>query len=97
MKRCLICNLYWENHRIVCPECCNTLPEENCDTSDKTERPIAYRLVEWPESQELMDFPWFTSECYLAMSIDNLVHEPLPAAYMIPENRYKEYLSRKEQ
>ena len=27
MKYCKACNRYWENHRIVCPECLQSLPD----------------------------------------------------------------------
>lgn len=38
-----------------------------------------YLLVEWPESQEFMEEPWFFDEAVL--------HPDLSSAYFIPENR----------
>ena len=38
-----------------------------------------YVLVEWPESQDFMEEPWFQEEAVL--------HPELSAAYFIPEHR----------
>ena len=47
-----------------------------------------YVLVEWPESQELMEHERF-NECLLVQDIDE--HEEVGgSAYMCPEDLYKE-------
>lgn len=48
-----------------------------------------YILIQWPESQELMDEPWF-DECSLAETKFG------KAAYFVPFNRYKEWLDKTE-
>ena len=48
-----------------------------------------YILVTWPESQYLMDKPWF-NECLLVQDIEG--HEEAgSSAYMVPENKYEEF------
>lgn len=49
---------------------------------------LTYILVMWPESQVLMDYPWFDDETSLAdhSKFDN-------SAYFIPKARYDEYLN----
>ena len=47
-----------------------------------------YVLVQWPESQELMEHPRF-SECLLVQDIEG--HEEVgSSAYMCPEDLYEE-------
>lgn len=47
-----------------------------------------YILVQWPDSQELMDKPWF-NECILAQDLEG--HDEVgSSAYFVPENRIKE-------
>jgi len=51
-----------------------------------------YILVTWPESQHLMDKPWF-NECLLVQDIEG--HEEVgSSSYMVPENRYEELNSK---
>ncbi len=47
-----------------------------------------YILVQWPESQEIMDHPRF-SECLLVQDIDGHI-EVGSSAYMVPEDLYHE-------
>jgi len=49
-----------------------------------------YILVHWPESQYLMDKPWF-NECLLVQDIDGH-NEVGSSAYMVPENKYNELI-----
>ena len=44
-----------------------------------------YVLVEWPESQKLMDEEWF-DECYLANSFED--DDVSDSAYFVPWDRY---------
>lgn len=49
-----------------------------------------YILVTWPESQHLMNKPWF-NECLLVQDIEG--HEEVgSSAYMVPINRYEEFI-----
>lgn len=52
-----------------------------------------YVLVTWPESQELMEEDWF-DECILMNDLDRL-NDIGSSAYFVPEERYNEYLNRK--
>lgn len=49
---------------------------------------MKYILVQWPDSQILMDYPWF-DECIL-MNDENHLSEIGSSAYFVPENRYNE-------
>jgi hypothetical protein len=49
-----------------------------------------YVLIQWPDSQALMDMPWF-KECVFCMDLEG--HEEVgDSAYMIPEERYEEFM-----
>ena len=50
-----------------------------------TNIPEAYVLVTWPESQNLMEEPWFREECYLCQS--NGEQEHFDSAYFVPIKR----------
>ena len=45
-----------------------------------------YILVQWPESQLLMDHEWFDAECYLANN-ERTIKEIGSSAYFVPERR----------
>lgn len=47
---------------------------------------MKYVKIEWPEAQELMSYPWF-DECIL-----DIRPEASPQTYLVPINRYNEYL-----
>ena len=47
-----------------------------------------YELVKWPEVQELMDYDWFTKECFLYNAIED--QEQLSSAYFVPIRRIME-------
>lgn len=47
-----------------------------------------YILVQWPDSQDLMDQPWF-GECIFCIETDQTM-DPGGSAYMCPENRYNQ-------
>lgn len=49
---------------------------------------MKYIVVEWPESQNLMEKDWF-NECELINS-DFGISEYGSSAYLVPENRYNE-------
>jgi len=51
-----------------------------------------YILVTWPDSQELMEKPWF-HECIFVQDIQGHV-ECGSSAYMVPEERYNELYGR---
>ena len=51
---------------------------------------MKYILVQWPDSQYLMENPRF-SECIFCMDIEG--HPCLDSSYMIPEEIYKEVIS----
>lgn len=44
-----------------------------------------YVRIEWPESQQLMEYAWF-DECVLDIT------DPKPSTYLVPINRYNQYL-----
>jgi hypothetical protein len=46
---------------------------------------MKYELIQWPESQILMDYPWFDEECSLADC-----EKFGSSAYFVPENRIDE-------
>ena len=49
-----------------------------------------YYLIQWPESQRLMEQPWF-SQCVFAMDIDG--HEEVgDSAYFVPVELYDEMI-----
>ncbi|HAL81512.1 MAG TPA: hypothetical protein DCO83_04145 [Mucilaginibacter sp.] len=47
-----------------------------------------YELVKWPEVQELMDYDWFTKECFPCTSFEG--QEQLSSAYFVPIRRLME-------
>lgn len=49
-----------------------------------------YVPVLWPESQELMELDWF-SECIL--DVDYKVSEASSSTYLVPINRYLQFVS----
>ena len=50
--------------------------------------PNKYVLIQWPDSQELMEKSWF-NECVLAQDIQG--HDEVgSSAYFVPEERYNE-------
>jgi len=48
-----------------------------------------YVLIQWPESQEIMDKEWY-NECFLAQSTDKSQDWVGSAAYFVPESRLQE-------
>jgi hypothetical protein len=46
-----------------------------------------YVLVLWPWVQELMEYPWFRTECYLLQGWKGQEHYESPAAYFVPTKR----------
>lgn len=50
-----------------------------------------YVLVQWPESQEIMDKEWRT-ECILMNDVNHL-DSIGSAAYFVPKNRYLELIN----
>ena len=55
-------------------------------------RQIKYVMVEWPDSQMLMDQDWF-DECLLINS-GKLLDEYGSSAYMVPEEKLTELLKK---
>jgi hypothetical protein len=47
---------------------------------------IMFVLVRWPESQQLIEYPWFDTESFLAEHKNDQ-----NAGYFIPKKRYEEY------
>ena len=54
----------------------------------KEEEYKKYILVRWPESQELMEQPWF-NECLFVNNIQGHI-DVGDSTYMVPQSRYKE-------
>jgi len=50
---------------------------------------MEYILVQWPQSQMLMDEPWF-NECFLADSSNEEQEWVGSAAYFVPKERLEE-------
>jgi hypothetical protein len=48
-----------------------------------------YVLIQWPESQLLMDYEWFNTECYLANN-ERTLEDIGSSAYFVPEDRIEE-------
>lgn len=48
-------------------------------------------VIEWPDSQELMDQEWF-SECILINTEEGII-EHGSSAYMVPKWRYQEFIN----
>jgi hypothetical protein len=48
-------------------------------------------LVIWPDSQELMDYPWFDKECFLMQGTGDQPH--YDASYFVPRERIDEIRS----
>lgn len=48
-----------------------------------------YALVQWPETQIIMDQPWFDTECFLANN-ERVLHEIGSSAYFVPVERIEE-------
>ncbi len=46
-----------------------------------------YLLIKWPESQELMEYPWFQDECFLAVGKEDITGS---SAYFVPQSRINE-------
>ena len=46
-----------------------------------------YILVQWPESQELMEEDWFSAECFLANPINEEQEWVGSSAYFVPKKR----------
>lgn len=63
------------------------------DEKDKQEiiesNESVYTIITWPEIQNLMEFDWFKSECYL-INDDKGVEEFGSSAYFVPTNRITE-------
>lgn len=51
---------------------------------------MQYTLIEWPESQNYMDQPWFRKECFLAVSTSEDYDDHIDSAYFIPTHRINE-------
>ena len=51
---------------------------------------MEYILVQWPESQELMEEEWF-NECFLANPINEEQDWVGSSAYFVPTEKYKLY------
>ena len=73
MKYCKNCDLHWENHRTVCPECCCSLSDNEVEDIEKTVKdhlhlfskyPL-YAKLEWPDSQAVMNEPWYGEEAFV--------------------------------
>ncbi len=47
-----------------------------------------YVLVVWPFVQELMEYPWFRTECYLLQALEGQKH--LDSSYFVPKKRIQE-------
>ncbi len=58
---------------------------------------MKYILVQWPEVQDYMEYPWFRSECFLCGYSEESTQElgSLDSAYFIPYNRLEEVASLK--
>lgn len=52
-----------------------------------------YILLQWPESQEIMEESWF-NECILGQDIDG--HDEVgSSAYFVPSERYTKFIETK--
>lgn len=58
---------------------------EGCRVWTGTKSPKGYVLVEWPQSQDLMEEDWFEDECYLDAS-----EQYDDCAYWVPQERLAE-------
>jgi len=47
-----------------------------------------YVLITFPKVKELMDYPWFSKECYLMYAFEHQEH--LDSAYFVPKKRIVE-------
>ena len=52
---------------------------------------MKYILVQWPESQQFMEEPWFQEEAILAQSTNEEQEWIGPSAYFIPEETIQIY------
>lgn len=50
-----------------------------------------YVLIQWPQSQEIMEQEWFEDECHLCLNDEKFG----PATYFVPEIRYNDFLMTK--
>ena len=48
-------------------------------------------VVDWPESQDLMGYDWFTTECHL-INDNRGLDQYGSSAYFVPTQRYEEHL-----
>lgn len=48
-----------------------------------------FTLVLWPESQSLMEYDWFRTECVLYQTFEHTDDQP-DSAYLVPNNRMNE-------
>ena len=49
---------------------------------------MEYILVQWPEVQALMEYPWFDAECHLLNPLEDMEH--YDSAYFVPKHRMQE-------
>jgi hypothetical protein len=52
-----------------------------------------YILVRWPESQMLMEYDWFESECIL-MNDEDFLDEIGSSAYFVPLLRWESFIKK---